>query len=96
MYTYYNLVISILWSYTGFHMKSIIRKRFVLNHYYREVYNRLQSLSQGSKSVGEYFKEMKINMIRDNVSKDKKIIMTRFLNGLNRDIVNVVKLQHYL
>jgi hypothetical protein len=56
----------------------------------------LQSLSQGSKSVGEYFKEMKINMIRDNVSKDKKIIMTRFLNGLNRDIVNVVKLQHYL
>jgi hypothetical protein len=77
-------------------MKSIIRKRFVLNHYYREVYNRLQSLSQGSKSVGEYFKEMKINMIRDNVSKDKKIIMTRFLNGLNRDIVNVVKLQHYL
>jgi hypothetical protein len=77
-------------------MKSIIRKRFVPNHYYRKIYNRLQSLSQGSKSVGEYFKEMKINMIRDNVSKDKKIIMTRFLNGLNRDIVNVVKLQHYL
>ena len=83
MYTYYNLVISILWSYTGFHMKSIIRKRFVFNHYYREVYNRLQSLSQGSKSVGEYFKEMKINMIRDNVSKDREAIMTRFLNGLN-------------
>ena len=77
-------------------MKSIIRKRFVPNHYYRKIYNGLQSLSQGSKSVGEYFKEMKINMIRDNVSKDKKIIMTRFLNGLNRDIVNVVKLQHYL
>jgi hypothetical protein len=77
-------------------MKSIIRKRFVPNHYYRKIYNRLQSLSQGSKSVGEYFKEMKINMISYNVSKDKKIIMTRFLNGLNRDIVNVVKLQHYL
>jgi len=92
MHTYYNLVISILWSYTGFHMKSIIRKRFVLNHYYREVYNRLQSLSQGSKSVGEYFKEMKINMIRDNVSKDREATMTRFLNSLNRDIANVVKL----
>jgi len=52
----------------------------------------LQSLSQGSKSVGEYFKEMKINMIRDNVSKDREAIMTRFLNGLNWDIANVVKL----
>jgi hypothetical protein len=52
----------------------------------------LQSLSQGSKSVGEYFKEMKINMIRDNVSKDREATMTRFLNGLNRDIANVVKL----
>jgi hypothetical protein len=73
-------------------MKSIIRKRFVPNHYYRKIYNRLQSLSQGSKSVGEYFKEMKINMIRDNVSKDREATMTRFLNGLNRDIANVVKL----
>jgi hypothetical protein len=73
-------------------MKSIIRKRFVLNHYYREVSNRLQSLSQGSKSVGEYFKEMKINMIRDNVSKDREATMTIFLNSLNRDIANVVKL----
>jgi hypothetical protein len=42
-------------------MKSIMRKRFVLpSHYYREVYNRLQFFSQGSKSVDEYFKEMKI------------------------------------
>jgi RNase adaptor protein for sRNA GlmZ degradation len=41
-------------------MKEIMRKRFIPNHYYREVYNRLQSLSQCSKIVDEYFKKMKI------------------------------------
>jgi hypothetical protein len=56
----------------------------------------LQSLSQGSKSIDEYFKEMKITMIRVNVSEERKATMARFLNGLNNDIANVVELQHYL
>jgi hypothetical protein len=56
----------------------------------------LQSLSQGSKSIDEYFKEMKITMIRVNISEERKATMARFLNGLNNDIANVVELQHYL
>ena len=56
----------------------------------------MQSLSQGSKSIDEYFKEMKITMIRVNVSEKRKATMARFLNGLNNDIANVVELQHYL
>jgi hypothetical protein len=44
--------------------------------------------------VDEYFKEMEITMIRANVIKDREATMTRFLNGLNRDIANVVELQH--
>jgi hypothetical protein len=56
----------------------------------------LQSLSQGSKSIDEYFKEMKITMIRVDVSEERKATMARFLNGLNNDIANVVELQHYL
>jgi hypothetical protein len=32
-------------------MKATMRKRCVPNHYYREVYNKLQSLSQGSKML---------------------------------------------
>ena len=56
----------------------------------------MQSLSQGSKSIDEYFKEMKITMIRVNVSEERKATMARFLNGLNNDIANVVELQHYL
>lgn len=35
-------------------------------------------------------------MIRANVEKDKEATMARFLHGLNRDIANVVELQHYV
>ena len=40
--------------------------------------------------MDEYFKEMEIAMIRTNVIKDREATMARFLNGLNRDLVNVV------
>jgi len=39
---------------------------------------------------------MKIVMIQANVVEDRKAIMTRFLNGLNHEVVNVVELQHYV
>ena len=35
-------------------------------------------------------------MIWANVEEDRKATMVRFLNGLNQDIANVVKLQHYV
>jgi hypothetical protein len=35
-------------------------------------------------------------MIWVNVSEDRKATMARFLNEPNRDIANVVKLQHYM
>ena len=44
--------------------------------------------------MDEYFKEMDIAMIQANVIEDKEAIMARFLNGLNKDIANVVELQH--
>jgi hypothetical protein len=39
---------------------------------------------------------MEIAIIRVNVVKDRKATIARFLNGLNRDIANVVELQHYV
>ena len=35
-------------------------------------------------------------MIQVNVVEDREATIARFLNGLNRDIVNVVQLQHYV
>ena len=77
-------------------MKAIMRRRFVPSHYYRDLYQKLQSLTQGYRSVDDYHKEMEIAMIRANVEEDREATMARFLNGLNRDIANVVELQHYV
>ncbi|KAL5540267.1 hypothetical protein UlMin_046308 [Ulmus minor] len=76
-------------------MKMLMRKRFVPSHYYRGLYQKLQRLIQGSKSVDEYYKEMEVAMIRANVEEDREATMARFLHGLNREIADIVELQHY-
>lgn len=80
------------WEY----MKSVMRQRFIPSHYYRDLFQRLQGLRQGSKSIEDYHKEMEMAMIRANIEEDREAIMARFLNGLNREIANVVELQHYV
>ena len=77
-------------------MKATVRRRFVPSHYYRDLYQKLQSLTQGYRSVDDYHKEMEIAMIQAYVEEDREATMARFLNGLNRDIANVVELQHYV
>jgi hypothetical protein len=39
---------------------------------------------------------MEIAMIRANVVENREATMARFFNRLNRDIANVVELQHYV
>ena len=53
-------------------------------------------ITQGNKSVEEYQKELEVVMIRANVNEDEEVTMSRFLNGLNRDIANVMELQSYV
>jgi hypothetical protein len=45
-------------------MKIEMHKRFVPNHYTRDLFNKLQKLTQGTKSVEECFKEIEITMMR--------------------------------
>ncbi|KAH9649369.1 hypothetical protein KPL70_025952 [Citrus sinensis] len=77
-------------------MKSLMRRRFVPNHYYRDLYQKLQRLTQGSRSVEDYYKEMEIAIIGANVEEDREATMARVLNGLNREITDKVELQHYV
>ena len=77
-------------------MKTIMRRRFVPSYYNRELYNKLQRLTQGSRSVDDYYKEMEVAMIRANIEEDREATMARFLHGLNREIADVVEMQHYV
>jgi len=42
------------------------------------------------------YKELEMAMIRTNVNEDEEVTMSRILNGLDRDITNVVELQSYV
>ncbi|KAL4319465.1 hypothetical protein GQ457_18G010360 [Hibiscus cannabinus] len=77
-------------------MKSVMRRRFVSTHYHRELFQRLQNLIQGNRSVEYYYKEMEVVMIRANIDEDREATMARFLAGLNPEIANTVELQHYI
>ncbi|XP_056852639.1 LOW QUALITY PROTEIN: uncharacterized protein LOC108835624 [Raphanus sativus] len=77
-------------------MKSLMRKRFVPNHYHRDLHQKLRKLTQGSKTVEEYYQEMELLMLRAGISEDREASMARFLGGLNREIQDSVEMQHYI
>ena len=69
---------------TYYKMKSIMKKRFVPEHYCRELIQKLQ----GFKNIKHYHMEMEIAIIRADIIDDREVIMTRFLNNLNKEINN--------
>jgi hypothetical protein len=76
-------------------MKREMRIRFVLKHYRRDLFDKLQNLRQGSFSVEEYYKEMEKAMIRANVYEDEEQTIARFMAGLHRDIQRIVEFQSH-
>ncbi|XP_052883551.1 uncharacterized protein LOC128292703 [Gossypium arboreum] len=77
-------------------MKQIMRRRFVPSHYQRDLFQKLQTLKQRSRSVEDYYKKMEMSMMRANIVEDREATMARFLTGLNFEIANFVELQHYV
>nr|XP_027127769.1 uncharacterized protein LOC113743895 [Coffea arabica] len=77
-------------------LKRVMRQRFIPSYYHRDLHHKLQTLTQGSMSVEEYYKEMEMAMIKADVREDPEATMTRFVRGLKPEIVDIVELQHYL
>ena len=77
-------------------MKTVMRRRFVPSQYHRDLHRKLQTLTQGSMSVEDYYKEMEIAMIRANVEEDREATMVRFIGGLKQEIADVLELQNYV
>ena len=75
---------------TWVEMKHEMRARFVPSHYKRDLFERLQNMRQGTRSVEEYYKEMEKAMIRAKVKEDEEQTMARFLVGLNHPVKRIV------
>ena len=76
-------------------MKRVLRERFMSSYYGRDLQNKLPILTQGNRSVDEYYKEMEIFLIKAQIEKSQEATMARFLHGLNRGIQDIVELHHY-
>ena len=76
-------------------LKVVMRKRFVPRYFHRELMQRLQVLRQGSKSVEDYYKEMEMIITQIDMQEDVEATMTRFSNGLNKEIADKVELYQY-
>jgi hypothetical protein len=76
-------------------MKAHLHARFVPQHYTRDLFNQLQRLKQGTKTVEEYYKEMELNLMRANVHESAEQTMARFLNGLSVPIKRIADFQPY-
>ncbi|XP_024010922.1 uncharacterized protein LOC112086244 [Eutrema salsugineum] len=76
-------------------MAALMRHRFVPTHYHRELHTKLRGLTQGTKSVDDYFQEIERLMLKANVQEPEDATMARFLSGLNRDLQDRMELQEY-
>ncbi|XP_044965819.1 uncharacterized protein LOC123426105 [Hordeum vulgare subsp. vulgare] len=76
-------------------MKQAMRRWFVPSQYQRDLRNRLQRLTQGTRTVDEYYKEMESLLVRARVHEDEESKMARFLHGLNNDISDFVEMFPY-
>ncbi|KAK1693078.1 hypothetical protein QYE76_009775 [Lolium multiflorum] len=67
-------------------MKEEMQARFVPTHYMTDLFNKLQKLKQGTKTVEEFFKEMELTMMRANIQESENQAIARFFNGFNYPI----------
>ena len=74
-------------------IKNLMRARFVPSYYRRETLLKLQRLQQGSMCVDEYYKMMESMLLKVGLQfeiEEKKV--ARFVNGLRREVQDVVEL----
>ncbi|KAK1627990.1 hypothetical protein QYE76_002305 [Lolium multiflorum] len=76
-------------------MKEEMQARFVPTHYKTDLFNKLQKLKQGTKTVEEFYKEMELTMMRANIQESENQTIARFFNGLNYPIKRIVEFQQY-
>ncbi|XP_010412462.1 PREDICTED: uncharacterized protein LOC104698763 [Camelina sativa] len=69
--------------------------RYVPPHYNRELQRRFRRLSQGNKSVEEYYKEFEHLRNRLQIDETKEALMAQFLDGLQDKIVRKVERLSY-
>ncbi|RDY06078.1 hypothetical protein CR513_09991, partial [Mucuna pruriens] len=76
-------------------LKKEFKSHFVPALYARDLYNRLQRMYQGSKSIEDYHVDIQVTLTRASVLESNKATIACFLHKLNRDIQDTMELYDY-
>ncbi|XP_020872641.1 uncharacterized protein LOC110226211 [Arabidopsis lyrata subsp. lyrata] len=71
-------------------LKKKLRDTFLPHNYDRTVYNRLQNLRQGARSVEEYAEEFYLLATRNDIYDSEVQMVSRFIGGLRSQIQNAL------
>ncbi|CAL1388706.1 unnamed protein product [Linum trigynum] len=77
-------------------LRGLMRDRFVMAYYQRELHESLQAIRQEGRSVDEYFRELELLLMRTDVREDREATIARFLHGMNREITQEVDLRSFV
>lgn len=69
-------------------LKKKLRATFLLHNYDRTMYNKLQNLKQGSRSVDEYAEEFYLLLTRNDIYDSEIQIVSRFIGALRAQLQN--------
>ncbi|CAL9217596.1 unnamed protein product, partial [Arabidopsis halleri] len=76
-------------------MKQLMKKRYVPTYYHRDLQKKFRKLTQGTKSVEEYFEEFEHLRNRLELDDDAETTMAQFLDGLHEKISHKVEMHPY-
>ncbi|XP_024010672.1 uncharacterized protein LOC112086127 [Eutrema salsugineum] len=76
-------------------MKYLLRLRYVPKHYHRDLQKRFRKLTQGSRSVEEYFEEFEKLMNSLELEESEEALMAQFVDGLQERIARKVERVKY-
>jgi len=76
-------------------LKEFVRARFFPPHYRKELLLKLQRLHQGPRTVDEYCKDLETTLTKIDMHDSEESKIARFVNGLRREIQDIVELYEY-
>ena len=76
-------------------LKKLLRDEFVPKYHADYLLARLQRLNQGSRTVREYYHELKTRMLRCGLEEHAEVTENRFLSGLNQEIQDLLVHKEY-
>nr|VDD23796.1 unnamed protein product [Brassica oleracea] len=77
-------------------MRAKLRARYIPSYYQRDLLKRFRKLSQGTRTVEEYFEEFEALKNKLRTRETEEVMMAQFLEGLQDRIARKVERQTYV